>query len=174
MTRNELARDAKELFNFIKSNMNMLQRNGYLFLPYTLMLHIMYRDDLANFILYQIMKDEKIDLEKVELTKFLTDYGKNDIDGIYKYAQMSDLLSFDYKSWIPMSLKYLISATCNARLFGKKNLSFLLEDYIRLFVTVGKIAVDPDGDEKTNFEVFIKNMISYTREFTHIKLEDIV
>ena len=165
----------KKYFSLVTEDMDELQNIGFIRLKNDLKLSDIYKDDIADFILYQIASDKQINIDEVNAFRFLTGYGGDDIDSLKKYIEESNLMSYEYQSTIPNSLKFLISATNDEKMFRDVERSYLIESYVRSFMLAGKITMEADDRvsyaEKQDFELFIKNLIDYIESHSFLSYE---
>ena len=166
---------AKEYFSLVTEDMDKLQNAGFVKSKNDIKLSDVYKDDIADFILYQIASDKQINIDEVNAFRFLTGYGGDDIDSLKKYIEESNLMSYDYQSTVPVSLKLLISATNDEVIFQGIERSYLIEAYVRSFMLVGKITMAADDRvsyaERQDFELFIKNLINYIEAHSFLSFE---
>ena len=166
---------AKEYFDLIVEDMDKLQEAGFVRFKSDLKLSDVYQHDIADFILYQIAADKQIDVDEVNAFRFLTGYGGDDIDSLKKYIEENNLLSYDYQSTIPSSLRFLVSATNDEKMFRDIERSYLIEAYVRSFKLVGEITMTANDrvsyDERRAFELYIKNLLGYIGDHSFLLFE---
>ena len=128
----------------------------------------LYTDDITNFIMYLIASDRSINVEEVEVYRRLTGY-EDTMDTIKHNIEEGTVLSCEFQSNIPMSLRLLVNATNRLTPHDLDvDIAHILEGYIATFVFVGREIMCADNcvtfQERRDFELYIKNMILYIDE----------
>ena len=112
-----------------------------------------------------------------EVYRKITGANKDTLDAILQYIEESDVLSYDFQSKVPVSLKMLVSGTNAVVQNGIDiNVAALIEVYISTFVFAGKEIMNADYDipqrEISDFEFYIKNMIAYVYESSYARFDE--
>ena len=135
----ESLKQTKSFFDMVVDDMNLLQDKGYVQLPDDDRLSGLYKLEFAEFIMYLIASDKNININEVEVYRYLTGYCGDDIDSIKEYIEGSDIMSYDFQSRIPSSLQFLVNAT-NRLLQYNNGLEFgpVLKFYLLSFIFAGR------------------------------------
>ena len=104
-------REAKKCADQVSDFMDLFQDKGIVQIPGGAKLSEIYKWDLTDFIMYLIAADENINNYEVDVYRYLTGYGGDDLDSIKKNIESGDVMSYEYQSRIPDSLQHLVRAT---------------------------------------------------------------
>lgn len=156
--------------------MNLFQDKGIVQLPSELKLSELYHWDLTNFIMYMIAADEQINIDEVDIYRFLTGYGGDNLDSVKEYIEEGDVMSYDFQSTIPESLKYLVRGVNTLLRFDDKSqMTLVLELYLQSFMMAGKEIMEADDRvsyvEKRDYELYVNNLKAYIKEKSYISLD---
>ena len=167
---------AKDYINSVKEHLDNFQEKGYVELSNGLKLSEAYNLDLTDFVMYLIASDNSISIDEVDVYRFLTGYGGDNMDTIKANIEESDVMSYDFQSRIPVSLRFAVNATNRIMQYndGVKMDGFL-RIYVSSFILAGREVMRSDErvayQERRDFELYIKNLIAYIEEYSYARFE---
>ena len=169
-------REAKNCAEQVAEFMDLFQEKGIIQVNNDLKLSELYRWELTDFIMYIIAADEEINVDEVEIYRYLTGYGGDNLDSIKKNIEEGDVMSYDFQSKIPASLQYLVRGTNALIRFGDDSkMSLVLELYLQSFMMAGKEIMQADDRvsyvEKRDYELYINNLKAYIKEKSYVSLD---
>ena len=169
-------RETKKCSEQVSEFMDLFQDKGIVQLPSELKLSDLYRWDLTNFIMYMIAADEQIDIDEVDIYRYLTGYGGDDLDSVKQYIEEGDVMSYDFQSSIPESLQFLVRGVNTLLRFDENSkMSLVLELYLQSFMMAGKEIMEADDRvsyvEKRDYELYLNNLKAYIKEKSYITLD---
>lgn len=137
----------------------------------------LYRWDFTDYIMYLIAADLEINIDEVEVYRYLTGYNGDNIDSIKENIEERGIMSYDFQSKIPVSLKLMIIATNKlVREVPDADWSFYFKLYLLSFIYAGRVIMSADEcvsyKERRNFEVYIKNLIAYIDENSYVRFSE--
>ena len=171
-------KDAKSFLDVLYENFEILENGDWLDLPAGITSEEVLKNDICNFIMYVIASDETITTEEVEIYRFFTGYGGDDMESIKGYIEESDVMSYDFQSKPPYSLIILINAT-NAILRNNPdadaNISKMLELYLLVFMMIGKEMMQADERvsyaEKQDYETYLDTIKAYVKRHSYVNVD---
>lgn len=170
--------ETKKQIESLQNLFETLQKNDWVNLPNNCKFKDLLFYDIVDYIMYIIAADSKVNVREVEIYKYLTGFGGDDIDSIKEYIESNDIMSYDFQSNAPKSLQLLVSAT-NMYIRnvedGKETAALTLEHYLLVFIMVGKEMMQSDQSvtyaEKRDYETYLNTMKEYIEEFSYVNLK---
>ena len=168
-------REAKKCIQQVSEFMDMFQDNGVVQLPTDIKLSEVYKWDITDFIMYLIASDESINIDEVDVYRYLTGYGGDNLDSIKENIEKGDVMSYDFQSRIPNSLQYLVRGTNTMMRFDENSqISLVLELYLQSYMMAGKEIMESDDrvsySEKRDYDLYISNLKAYIKEKSYVNL----
>ena len=166
----------KKLINSMIEVLNTIQEKDYVELPHDVNFYDLYRWDLTDFIMYMIASDGSINIDEVEVYRYLTNYEEDTLSTLKENIENSNITSYDFQSKIPVTLKLLVNATNKIIRYNLGlTINPFLETFLLTFIYAGRDIMYSDGgttyQERRNFEIYIKNLIAYIEEHSYASFE---
>ena len=137
-----------------------------------------YEYDILHYIMYLIAADSNICQQEVDVYRFITGYGGDDIDSIKEMIENSNVMTYNFQSEAPLSLKLLIKGL-NEYLIenpdAEELVSNTIEIYLLAYMTIGKEVIRADDRvlyaEKRDCQAFCETLKQYIQENAYVSLE---
>lgn len=172
----EMIKLSKKLVDVTKDWFDLLQDKNAIELSSSVKASDIFVWDFTDYIMYLIAADENINIGEVEVYRFLTGYGGDNLDSIKKNIEEGDVMSYDFQSKIPVSLQLLVNATNRVLQHGWDiDISSVLGGYVSAYVFAGQELLKSDGNvsyqERRDFELYVKNLIAYIEDRSYARFE---
>ena len=171
----ELLKTIKSLQETVYSLADTLEKNGWVELGTDLKFRKLIRMDIAEYILYVIAADDRVNIREVDIYRFFTDYGGDTIDSLVEYIEKHDIASYKFQSEIPLSLKYLVTGTNDFLIQYpemEESLANFLLNYFLVFAYIGKEIMRSDMTvsyaERRDVNTYLSNLYEYIRENSYL------
>lgn len=171
-------KDTKEHLESIRSVCDALQQKGFVDIDEKYKFSDIVLSDIAEFIMYIIAADKQINIDEVEVYRYITGYGGDDVSSIKEYIEDNGIMSYDYQSEPPVCLKLLVNALnrafrCNDDIEGTIALTY--EHLIMVYLMVGKEVFQADGNvtysEKRDFKNYLDNIKDYISDYSYVNVD---
>lgn len=169
---------AKDCIKDIIEELDFIQEKGYVEqATFEYKLSDIFKIDLADFIMYLIASDRNINMQEVDVFRYLTGFGGETFDSIKNHIENNGVMSYDFQSKIPISLQIMVSATNKIVQYNPEvNMSAAIELYIFSYVLAGKEIMRSDErvsyQERRDYELYISNLISYVNEHSYARFKE--
>lgn len=170
-------KEAKEMFEATKEFFGLMERKGWIDNS-NIPSEEVFEVDVGKYICYLIASDMQISKEEVDVYRFLTGYGGDDIDSLKEFIESSDVMSYDFQARPPLSLRILISCVNEYLIQNPEQeevVSMAIERYLFVFLIVGKEIIRSDESvtykEKKDYETYISTLKQYIKEKAYVSLE---
>lgn len=165
----------KQIIEQLEEFLESLESNGWTDLPKDITFKQVLRLDLCKYAMYLIASDKSINTDEVEMYRFLTGFGGDDMDSIKDFIESSNVMSYEFQSTPPISLVSLVKATnslIRVNLDASETIKKIYELYVFSFMLSGKEMLKADNkvsyDEQNDYETYIETIKGYIKRHSYV------